>query len=155
MDKKVDNRLQVRVNGAIFEWLQERAKEFETSSPDVQARNELVLFRDLLQQELKRIPLTIAEASCIADVLDDTLLDLSVKILVRYELFDAFQIARQLDETSSYSAKWSIDEDLLLKKVSILGPTGDHALREAIIKWRQKDLKATKNDFESVGLKII
>lgn len=143
-----DNRLHFRADNDLLEWLEARTKQLGCVSADLQARNDLKMLKDLLNAEIKRIPLTLQEASCIADVLNGALLDETVGSTVRYELEDAFQIA-------DYATKWGIDQEVLLKKLSLVGPTADHALRCAIDQWWEDGHTITTEAFIAVGLRII
>lgn len=163
-----DNRLQVRVSSDLIDWLNDRAQRFMSSfgsrdSQHEQARTELELWREVLAVELRRIPLTVAEASCLADVLNGSLISgpavaLSIG-LVAAAVEDAFRLTREDDPTggavSSYGAKHGIDEELLLGKLRRLGPAADHALADAIARWwAQPDPDATAEGFRAVGLRI-
>lgn len=85
----------------------------------------------------------------IADVLNGALLDGTVGSTVRYELEDAFRIA-------DYATKWGIDqEEVLLKKLSLVRPTADYTLRCAIDQWWEDGHTITTEAFIAVGLRII
>lgn len=164
-----DGRIQVRVSDALAGWLDDRAGRMRTGSAHVQARSELELWYSALGSELRRIRLTLAQASCIADVCNGWLLDATMAgslPLVYAECYDAFRIARDaapgLDpDISSYGAKWGPGgcdasgwEKHLLAYLQGLSPVADHALRDAISRWWEQDLEPTVEGFAKVGLRV-
>lgn len=156
-----DNRLQVRVNPGLAGWLHARSERMHTGSNHVQAKLELDLWRSVLAGELRRIRLTLAETSCLADVLNGTLLDptLMANLGIVYAVaYDAFRRRRHADptggEVSSYAAKWEIDEMKLLDYLGGLGPAADHALRDAIVRWWDTNQDPTVEGFAAVGLRV-
>lgn len=151
-----DNRIQFRAESGLLSWLADRQERvLDAASIHEQARTELEMWRTVLQLELRRIPLTVPEASCIADVLNGSLiLGGGVPITVGRvfaELFDAFEIAKGI---SSYGNKWGIDEARLLDKLRA-GPAADLALADAISRWWKQDGEATAEGFASVGIRVI
>jgi hypothetical protein len=155
-----DGRVQVRVDPATARWLADRAGRMHTGSTHLQAKTELDLWRAVLSVELRRIRLTLAEASCLADILNASMLDATIVgggVGIAYaEAYDAFRLAREspLPGESSYAAKWDIDEDRLLDVLSRLGPAGDHALRDAFSRWWANDHEPTSEGFAAVGLTV-
>jgi hypothetical protein len=91
-----------------------------------QARTELQLWRPVLASELRGMRFTLGEASCLADVLNSSMLDqttLGSGVRIVYaECFTAFRLARNtpLPGESSYAAKWKIDEQSLLGRLGEL-----------------------------------
>jgi hypothetical protein len=143
----------------LAEWLRDRAERMpfardrrstEGSAAGGQARTELALWRAALEAELSRVRLTLAQASCVADVLNGTVLDaaLGAPLGLAYAgCYDAFRLAREVSpgvvsDVSSYGAKWGPEgcdpakwEQDLLGCLGTLGPVADHALRDAIARW--------------------
>src|SRR5690348_1462927 len=66
---RVETRIQFRAGGKLFAFLGLRSMRMGTPSPDLQARVEIEIWRDVMAAELRRIPLTVAEASCLAGIL--------------------------------------------------------------------------------------
>ena len=140
-------RLQARLTGDMPEWLDGRAKRMHTGSRNQQAVIEITTWRTVLNIELHRIRLTLAQASCIADVLNSTAMDtvMASSLGVVYAAcYDAFRLAREAGgEISSYGAKHGPDfagdaaqwEQDLLDYLGGLNVTADHALRDAIARW--------------------
>ena len=143
-----EGRVQFR-DTEMAEWLRERAERMPfprdrratpESAVNGQAKAELALWRAILAAELGRIRLTLAQASCIADVLAGSTMDASVAVplgRVYAECYDAFRIARSGPggDVSSYGAKHGVDEGALLDYLGSLGPAADHALRDAVSRW--------------------
>jgi hypothetical protein len=164
-----DGRIQVRVDGTLAGWLEDRAQRMHTGSGHIQARSELELWHSALGSELRRIRLTLAQASCIADVCNGWLMDATMAgslPLVYAECYDAFRIARDVapglpPDVSSYGAKWGPEgsdpatwEQDLLSCLHGLSPVADHALRDAISRWWEQDLEPTTEGFAKVGLRV-
>ena len=164
-----DDRIQVRVDPPLAEWLTDRAQRLHTGSLHIQARAELELWRSVLDSELRRVRLTLAQASCVADVCNDWLMNAAVAgslPLVYAKCDDAFRIARDVPrglnpDVSSYGAKWAPEvansaqwEQDLLGYLRSLGPGADHALRDAISRWWEQDLEPTVEGFAKVGLRV-
>lgn len=159
MTTPVNPRLQARLNDDDALWLAERSELMRTGSHNHQAILELSMWRGALAVELRRIRLTLAQASCIADVCNGWLMDATFGSLVYAECYDAFKIARDVSaglnpEISSFGAKWEIDEQALLDYLRDLNPVADHALRYAIVCWWQQNLDATVEGFAKVGLRV-
>lgn len=167
MTTPVNPRIQVRLGDDDALWLAGRAERMRTVShnqvsPNHQVILELSMWRGALTLELRRIRLTLAQASCIADVCNGWLMDAALGAglgLVYAECYDAFKIARDVPagldpEVSSFGAKWEIDEQVLLDYLRDLNPVADHALRDAIARWWQQNLDATVEGFAVVGLRV-
>jgi hypothetical protein len=162
----------------LAEWLRGRAERMplardrrstDNSAASGQARTELALWRMTLGAELSRVRLTLAQASCVADVLNWTVLDASVSGavgMVFAECYDAFRLAREvgpgvMSDVSSYGAKWGPEgcdaakwEKDLLDYLGTLGPAADHALRDAIVRWWELDVEPTVEGFATTGLRV-
>jgi hypothetical protein len=90
---------------------------------------------EILSRELRRIPLTVAEADALASIVgNDFQLGFTVGGLRTFaSVSEAFELAHQtLGGISSYANRFSIDEDQLLTKLRRLGPAADLALRMAL-----------------------
>jgi hypothetical protein len=150
----VDARVQVRLDETTASWLADRANRTHIGSHNQQARTELQLWRVALATELRRIRFTLAEASCLADVLNGHLIDAALGSpgVVYAETYDAFRLAGA--GVSSYGAKWGINEQDLLTRLQELGPVADHALRDAMSRWWERDLPPTAEGFGEVGLRV-
>lgn len=161
MTEHTYHRVQARVSSATAEWLADRATRMGTKSSHVQAKIELELWRTALAAELRRIPLTTAEAACLADVLNSPVMAPALSagpVSHMYaEACEAFRLAREtpVPSQASYASQWGIDEQSLLDRLGRLGPTADHALRDAISRWWQHDLPATADGFAAVGINIV
>jgi hypothetical protein len=155
-----DGRIQVRVGDTITGWLADRSRRMcAATSVDTQARSELELWYSALNVELRRIRLTLAQASCIADACNGWLMDMVIASglgLVYAECYDAFRLARTGPggDVSSYGAKWGVDEQALLDYLGTLGPVADHALRDAISRWWELNESATVEGFAKAGLQV-
>jgi hypothetical protein len=152
--------IQVRLGDGETAWLADRDERMHTGSHHLQARIELGMWQGALAEELRRIRLTLAQASCLADVLNGTLIQPGISLrpgMVYANAFDAFQIARDtpIPAQSSYGAKWGIDEQALLDYLARLGPTADHALLDAISRWWAQDQDRTVAGFAAVGLTVV
>lgn len=168
-------RIQARLTDDMAEWLDGRAARMNTgsraeqASRSQQAISELILWRTVLDIELRRIRLTLAQASCIADVRNGFMLDaatLSSSLgLVYVDCYAAFRLAREAGgETRTYGAKHApVDVDAakweqdLLDYLGRLSPAADHALRDAIARWwaLPDDPELSNTDrFALVGLRV-
>jgi hypothetical protein len=165
MTTPVNPRIQIRLRDDDALWLAGRAERMHTAvapsgSHNKQAALELSMWRGALVLELRRIRLTLAQASCVADVCNGWAMDATFGAgLVYVECHDAFRIARDVPaglnpEISSFGAKWEIEEQVLLDYLGGLDPVADHALRDAIACWWQQNLDATVEGFGAVGLKV-
>jgi hypothetical protein len=140
-------RVQTRVSGEVAGWLDGRSSRMHTGSRHIQAGLELGLWRSVLNLELGRVRLTLGQANCLADVLNNPVMTPAVATrpgLIYAECYDAFAIARETParDVSSYGAKWGPDgcdakawEQELLDYLGKLSPAADHALTDAIAKW--------------------
>ena len=152
-------RVQFRASAQLHAFLVLRA--IRAGSIDLQARAELETWRAVLAAERRRIRLTLAEASCVADVLSGHLITHGTVLMaggagVCYaECHDAFRLSREAGEPG-YGAKWGISEDELLAKLQRLGPAADLALEDAIARWwGRKHPEPTVEGFAEVGLRVI
>jgi hypothetical protein len=155
-----NRRIQARLANQLAEWLDGRADRMHGGGRNQQAITELGLWMMALDAELRKIRLTVPQASCIADVLDGTLLLASIAgslPLVYAECASAFDIARAtpIPEGNTYGAIWNIDEQELLAYLRRLSPVADHALADAIARWREQNLDATVNGFAKAGLRVV
>ncbi|GAA5070418.1 hypothetical protein [Streptomyces similanensis] len=153
------DRISTRLPEALAEWLSDRTDRMMTGSLDIQARQELGMWRGALAGELRRIRLTLGQINCLADVMNGTIIDAALAGsagIVFYNAADAFHLARQtpLPGESSYGTKWDIDEKELLEYLQRLGPTADHALHDAISRWWQTDAEPTVEGWAAVGLTV-
>ncbi len=153
----VDNRLQIRIDPDMKAWLYDRADRMHTGSADLQAKRELGMWRTVLDGELARIRLTVAQLSCLADIMNATAMDDILGPILFAEASDAFAIARDtpVPDLSSYAEKWGIDEDALLQWLGRLSPVADHALRDALSRWWEQGCEPTVEGFAKVGLKAV
>jgi hypothetical protein len=142
----------------LLDWLTSRTGRMLTGNRNEQARTELGLWREVLAAELRRIRLTLAEACCVADVLNSTTLTPTVAGSIGHtyaEVYDAFNDA---EGPSSYGNKWGVDEQQLLGKLRALGPAADHALVDAISRWWETTDQHKAVDagtFAAVGLRVL
>lgn len=165
-------RLQFRVTGRMAEWLDARSRLSLNPGPDLQAKADLTLLRDILETELRGIRLTIEQALCVTEVLNGTVLEpfIGTPFGIAYtNAYDAFQDGRRgpVRGVSTYGAKyghaedWEEWEDTLLAYLQQLTPTQDYTLRCAIARWWQlpgDDVGADEAEiarFRSVGLMVV
>lgn len=155
----IETRIQYRAGEQLFAFLVRRAIRMGTSSPDLQARAEVEIWRAVMAAELRRIPLTLAEATCLASILQGhrpSRGPVSASIPICYaECHQAFQLAREnADETQS-GRRWGVSEDMLLGKLQRLGAATDLALEDAIARWHADRLDPTPEGFARAGLRIV
>ena len=106
----------------------------------------------ILGGELRRVPLTVAEANALASIVgNDFQLGFTVGGLRTFaSVSEAFELAHQtLGGLSSYANRFSIDEDQLLTKLRRLGPAADLALRMALAQYG--DAEDTAEDATNVN----
>lgn len=140
-------RIQARLTGEMAGWLDNRAtRMFGSRNRNRQAITELGLWRSVLDLELRRVRLTLAQANCIADVLNGCGMAPAVSArpgMIYAACWEEFQIARETGgDVSSYGAKHGPEgcdpkqwEQDLLGYLGRLSPAADHALRDAIAAW--------------------
>lgn len=168
------NDVHFRVSETIAKWLDTRAglngpddqddgarEDARRRSRHGQAKTELEMWHSVLTTELKRIRLTVEQASCLADILNGVLTTPGVGVsmgLAWMECTDAFSLATGI---SSYGRKWGPEgcdpdkwEADFLDYLRDLGPAADTALRYAIAEWWQRRLEATAGGFAAVGLRV-
>lgn len=145
--------IQVRIDETLADWLENRAAtRHQPVAASRRARGELVLFRALLTAELRRFPLTAAEAGLLADIAAGTVPDDVVGGGVADSVEDAMEFYPGV-----YGQKWAVDEDRLLRRLRAAGPTQLHALEQALADWwRLPDAdRAGVEGWRRVGLVII
>ena len=153
-------RLQVRLANQLATWLDGRADRMHSGGRNQQAITELGLWKMALDAELRKIMLTVPQASCIADVLNDSLLTTSIAgslPVVYAECAGAFATARDspIPDDHAYGTKWGFDEQELLDYLRRLSPVADHALHDAITRWREQNLEPTVEGFAQAGLRVV
>lgn len=174
-----DPMIRFRPSDSLTAWLAQSADLARTgASPSMQAKADLGLLQMILDAELRRVRLTLAQAHCLADVMNGTITDATIGAglgLAYAECYDAFRLAREdvpISDLSSYGAKWGPEdgdaaewEQDLLDILGRLGPAADYALRRAIAAWWDLDDDSTEDAetdmdkariarFASVGLRI-
>ena len=153
------HRIQFRAGEKLHAFLILRALRMGTSSADLQARAEIEIWREAMAAGLRRIPLTHAEASCLAGILKGHRPrrgPISASIGVCYaECEQAFRLAQEVTDQALAGKWWGVSEEVLLSKLRRLGPAADLALEDAIARWHDGHFEATTEGFERAGLRII
>lgn len=174
-----DDMIRFRPDEALSGWLATSSGLAMTSqSASMQAREDLALLRMILDAELRRVRLTLAQANCVADVLNGTIVHAAIGAglgLAYAECYDAFRLTREdaagnplpVPGLSSYGAKWAPEgtdpakwEQDLLGILGQLGPAADYALRRAIALWWMSDELPRETPeqeaavFAAVGLRV-
>lgn len=158
---RIETRIQFRAGDPLFAFLALRSLRMGTASADLQARAEIEIWRSVMAAELRRIPLTLAEASCLAGILKGHPLTrgpVSASIPVCYaECRQAFELARDIAGETDSGQWWgkAFSEDALLAKLQRLGPAADVALEDAIAYWHHRQFDPTPDGFARAGLRII
>lgn len=157
-------RLAVALAESTRSWVDQVAV-WTSQPPAATAASLIDTLAGLLRAELRRIPLTVAEADALSQILNNTSgVDLTVTPLrVFVEASEAFDLAHQIPGgQSAYSTAFHIDENTLLEKLRRLGPTADLALRLALAQVRQQNsghppgsAEAVADRYRAVGLYII
>lgn len=171
-----EDMIRFRPSDSLTAWLAQSASLARTgASPSMQARTDLILLQMICDAELRRVRFTLAQAHCLADVMNGTIVDATIGAglgLVYAECYDAFRLAREdvpIADLSSYGAKWGPEdgdsakwEQDLLDLLSRLGPAADYALRRAIAAWWNLDDDGEPDNdegriakFARVGLKVV
>lgn len=156
-----DTKVQYRLSGRLAEWLTSRMERAGVhDSPNAQARAELALWQATLDAELGRIQFTLNELRCIADVLADRRLLLSVSATVGAVYGRVYLAVRreQVDAGTTWVKRWNLDGHALLEKLIELGPAADHAVYDAVSRYL--DARGTRyapptvEDFAKFGLAV-
>ena len=145
-----DDRLQFRPGSALLASLELRARQHGLSSPDIQAKTDLGTLQALLDAELRRIPLTVAEALFLADLVDGRQPVAGAPMLYaecRHALGDPrMGTGRQ--------PQGALNPEALLARLERLGPAADFALCEALAGWRASQLDPTAEGLTQAGLRV-
>lgn len=156
---RIETRIQFRAGDQLFAFLAGRSVRMGTRSADLQARAEIEIWRDVMAAELRRSPLTVGEANCLAGILKGhrpSSGPAPSSIGVCYaEAEQAFRLAREIAERAPAGKWWGIDEGALLDRLKRLGPAADMALQDAIAHWHTGRFDPTAEGFEAAGLRII
>lgn len=157
---RTETRIQYRAGDQLFAFLALRAIRMGTSTPDIQARVEVEIWRAVMAAELRRIPLTLAEATCLAGILKGhppSRGPVSSSIPVCYaECQQAFEMATETPGETPYGARYGVSEATLLAKLRRLGPAADLALEDAVARWHaHPDHDPGPDGFAQAGLRII
>jgi hypothetical protein len=157
----VTEAIHLRPGADLAAWLGSRRERIVPPlSGHLHARAELELWRAVIAAELRHLPpLTLPQASCIADALAGPQMQSAVAQglgLVYAQVFDAFRLARSRagGDVSSFGAKHGVKEQEILDYLEGLSPAADHALADAISRWWQEDLDATAEGFAAAGLRV-
>jgi len=133
--------------------VERRARSLGTGSVAQQIAADVATLADILAGEARRLPLTVAEARLLRDVVGEGLVAPGTGRVLLGALIDAVDIARE--SASDLSVTYSVEEEKLMRKVRSLGPAGDLAVREAVAEWRAASLPDTADGYRSAGLSII
>lgn len=155
----------VRLPDDVAEWLADLAAVTASGlMPAATVPDAVRLIMATLDVELRRLPLTVGEASLLAEVRGGPILDAGLGIgvgsgIMLMDLADATDPG-WADQTllAELEAKHSLPEGgvaRLRAKLETLGPAADLALRLALARWWQHDLPATAEGFRQVGLRIV
>ncbi len=156
-------RLAVALPDSTRSWVDQVAV-WMSQPPAATAASLIDILADLLRIELRRVPLSIAEADAVSNILGNAPRpDLTVSAMrVFVEASEAFDVAHQISSQASYAAIFGIDENSLLEKLRRLTPTADLALRLALAQGRQQQSKKTGPDnadaadhYRATGITII
>lgn len=155
----MSERVQIVLDDDTAAWIADRAERalFGGSSA-LRVKTELQTWRDHLRAELDRMRFTLEELGLIANVLSGSLgLDGGAGLTVTFELADAFSIAdaKDLGGPGSFGRHHDTDEGALLLKVSRLGPTGQHALADAVSRWWAAGHEYTPEGWAAVGIRAV
>ena len=146
-------RYTVRLSSRSGPWVERRARSLGTGSVAQQIAADVATLADILAGEARRLPLTVAEARLLRDVVGEGLVAPGTGRVLLGALIDAVDIARE--SASDLSVTYSVEEEKLMRKVRSLGPAGDLAVREAVAEWRAASLPDTADGYRSAGLSII
>lgn len=155
-----DDRVAVRIEGQTKAFLESRARRLGDAGIGTQARAELELWQSALAAELARVQLTLPQACFLANVV---LMSPEIAVIDPLDsgnlvgalwvgCYDAFR--RIPPGESSLADTWNIDEQALLDYLRTLGPTADHALYDALSRWRDMNLDQTVDGFARAGLRV-
>ena len=162
----VTNPATVRLPEDVCDWLADLAAVTATGlKPAATVPDAIRLIMATLDVELRRIPLTVGEASLLAEVRGGPILDAGLGIGVGAGIM-------LMDLADATDPQWATDGDLrpqfeerhglppggvqaLRDKLTTLGPAADLALRLALARWWQHDYPATSEGFREIGLRII
>lgn len=150
-----DNRVQFRAAPDLVEWLVARARR-TYSDPRLgqRAHIELVMWRAVLTEELRRLPFTLPELGAVADVMNGTMLMDAVPVRgsvssVAAEVIDAFRA-----DQGAYGRKWAVDEATLIDKLVRLGPAASIAFQDALALWWATEADHSVEGWATVGIVV-
>lgn len=141
--------LSVRVDDDLAGWLAGRAEQrMLPVSPAQRARQEIALWREHLAAELRRLPLTLAEANLLASCVQGVILDDSVGLPAAFAIAEAGVLHTETADEQG------LDVEGLWKRLIAAGPTANHALVDACARWWTAGSDATVEGWTAVGLRV-
>jgi hypothetical protein len=153
----------VRFGQDATEWLAELAQLRATGlGIGATAANAVSMLIDISAAELRRIPLTVGQASLLAEAGGGWLLGDGVGTMLAYELEDL--LANESGPALPWSVAGSFEEKHGLPPGGGLelagwlrgvGPAADFALRLALARWWHRGLEASADGFRAAGLRIV
>ena len=142
-------RYTVRLSRRSGEWVARRARRSESGSVAQQIAVDVATLADILAGEARRLPLTLAEARLLREVVAPGLVAPGAGRVLLGALIDAIDIAREAGP--DLSAPHDVDAEELTRKVRALGHAGDLAVREALAEWHAAGLPDTVAGYRERG----
>lgn len=146
-------RYTVRLSRRSGEWVARRARRSHSGSIAQQIAADVATLADILAGEARRLPLTLAEARLLRDVVGEGVVQPGAGRALLGALIDAIDLAQRAGST--LGVMHEVDEEQVMRKVRALGHAGDLAIREALAEWHAADLPDTAEGYRIAGLAII
>ncbi len=158
-------RLAVALRPDIRAWV-EGIAQWVSEPPAATVSNLLGAMHAILCGELRRVPLTVAEANTLVSIVgNDFEVGITVGSLRTFaSVSEAFDLAHDpIVGIPSYANRFRIDEEQLLTKLRRLGPAADLALRTALAQLSYAEcvgedsgtVGTQAEKYRAVGLSII
>lgn len=147
----MSKRLQVVADDELADWLDGRAERaMMPESTALRAKTELHLWRGHLAAELRSQRWSLAEIGCLAAILNGTIVSDAIGAAIILEVSEAFRF-----HPGEYARQHGIDEQAMLAKLGALGPTGSHALQDAIARWWKAGAEHSREAWTAVGMDLL
>lgn len=133
-------------NATLNLWLLQRAERMKSEvTAGTQAKVELGHWREALRLELRRSQWTLYELQYLAALWGNSAMDDSVSTVLT---------SLAADTEPELATKHSVDHERMTVRLAQLGPVQDHALREALTRFRLEKHSHDEDGWSLVGIRV-
>lgn len=138
--------LSFSANPDLNYWLIERVKRAsESVTPGTRAKTEIALWRESLRTELRRTQWTVAELTYLTSLWGLSDMDDSLGTVLG---------SLSADADPKLAKSCGVEHKTLTARLTQLGPVQDHALREALTRWRIAEYDNDEAGWHLVGVRV-